>query len=133
MKMKFLSSTLILATSLVSGVGIAADKSMLTREEVKAEYKAAKAAGTLPPVGEGEYMKGMMAKPASSKMTREQVKAEYQAAKAAGTLPPMSEAEYVLGKSKPATATSQVTREEVKAEAKAANATKPVPPKTETK
>ena len=127
MKIKFLSSTLILASSLVTGFGIAADKSMLTREEVKAEYKAAKAAGTLPPTGEGPYVKDMMSKPASSKLTREEVKAEYKAAKAAGTLPPMGEGEYLTSKIK--SASSQLTREEVKAETRASKAPGAMPPK----
>ena len=66
--------------------------SKMTRAEVKAEYQAAKAAGTLPPMSEAEYVLGK-SKPATatSQVTREEVKAEAKAANATKPVPPKTE------------------------------------------
>lgn len=95
MNTKFATSALILASTLIAGTSFAqtfqeADRhiptgpSTLTREAVKADYRAAKNAGGLPPAVEGQDYN---VQSANTSLTREAVKADYQATKRAGSLP----------------------------------------------
>ncbi len=100
MKNTFTKSALVLAAGLIAGSAFAAGtqpssgegqisyveatRSTLTREEVKAQYFAARQAGALPLNGEGQEMRVAVT---PSVLSREAVKAEYFAARKAGKLP----------------------------------------------
>lgn len=102
MNVKFVSTTLIVLSSLVAGTSFAGDTSAmpqvgdfdvppvasavstLTREAVKAEVQAAKLAGVLPQAGDADVA---YTPAAQTSLTRQEVKADYMAARKAGTLP----------------------------------------------
>ena len=113
MKNTFNKSALIVAASLTAGLfasaSFAADTGALTREQVRTEYKQARANGTLPVNGEGQTV---VIKATRSELTRDAVRADYFAARQAGTLPPTGEGQEVHQAAAPAT----VSREAVKAE-----------------
>ena len=109
MKNTFNKSALILAVGLIAGSSFAADTGSLTREQVRAEFFAARANGTLPPNGEGQVL---TVKPSTSTQTREGVQAEFYAARQAGTLTPNGEGQ----EARVAVAPSGVTRIAIMAE-----------------
>ena len=109
MKNTFNKSALILAVGLIAGSSFAADKGSLTREQVRAEFFAARANGTLPPNGEGQVL---TVKPSTSTQTREGVQAEFYAARKAGTLAPNGEGQ----EARVVVAPSDVTRMAVMAD-----------------
>ena len=88
MKNTFNKSALIVAVGLIAGSSFATDTGSLTREQVRAEFLAARANGTLPPNGEGQVL---TAERSSSTQTRESVQADFFAARKAGTLTPNGE------------------------------------------
>lgn len=101
MNVKFVSTTLIVLSSLVAGTSFAGDTSAMpqvgdydvpvasavstvTREAVKAEVQAATLAGVLPQAGDADVA---YTPAAQTSLTRQEVKADYMAARKAGTLP----------------------------------------------
>ena len=109
MKNTFNKSALILAVGLIAGSSFAADKGSLTREQVRAEFFAARANGTLPPNGEGQML---TAKRSISTQTRKGVQADFSAARKAGTLTPNGEGQ----EARVVVVRSDVTRVAVKAD-----------------
>lgn len=107
---KSLASFALTAAMLaMSSAAFSADKGALTRDQVRAEYVAARMAGTLPPTGEAQIV---MAKLTPSALTRDAVRAEYFAARAAGALPPTGE----IQQARAVPAPSALTRDAVRAE-----------------
>jgi Domain of unknown function (DUF4148) len=125
MKNTFNKSALILAAGLTAGLfasaSFAAGAGGLTREQVRAEYLQARAAGTLPPTVDGQIV---VAKATRSELTREAVIADYVAARAAGKLPPTVDGQIVVTKAP----SSGLTREAVIADYVAARAAGTLPP-----
>ena len=78
------SFALTAALLAASSAAFSGETGALTRDQVRAEYLAARMAGTLPPTGEAQIV---MVKSAPSALTRDAVRAEYFAARMAGTLP----------------------------------------------
>ena len=109
MKNTFNKSALVLAVGLIAGSSFATDMGSLTRDQVRAEYFAARANGTLPPNGEGQVL---TAERSTGTLTREEVRAEYFAARKAGTLTPNGEGQ----EARAAVAPSEVTRTAVMAD-----------------
>ena len=109
MKNTFNKSALVLAVGLIAGSSFATDMGSLTRDQVRAEYFAARANGTLPPNGEGQVL---TAERSTSSLTREAVQAEYFAARKAGNLTPNGEGQ----EARVVVAPSGVTRAAVKAD-----------------
>jgi hypothetical protein len=110
MKTKFVTSGLILASSLIAGTSFAADNVTLSREQVSAAYLQARAEGSLPAMGDAPvfYVKAV-----PSTMTRDAVTAEYVAAQKAGTLPALGDSQVVAEvKSEPSTLTRTAVRAE---------------------
>ena len=103
MKNTFNKSALILAVGLIAGSSFANDTGSLTREQVRTEFFAARANGTLAPNGEGQVL---TVKPSTSALTRDAVQGEFYAARTAGTLTPNGEGQ----EARVAAAPSGVTR-----------------------
>jgi hypothetical protein len=91
MKTKFTTTALILASGLIASTSFAAEP--LTRADVKAEYLAAKVAGTLPAVGIRDNLSTYPAQMGDtpSSLTRATVKSNFRTAEAAGNLPAIGE------------------------------------------
>jgi hypothetical protein len=91
MKTKFTTIALTLASGLIASTSFAAEP--LTRADVKAEYFAAKTAGTLPAVGIRDNLSTYPAQMGDtpSTLTRATVKSEFRMAEAAGNLPAIGE------------------------------------------
>lgn len=108
---KFATASLIALAALSAGTAFAADGSTgLTREQVHAEYLAARAAGTLPVIGEV----GLSTVDVKSNQTRAQVRADYFQAVKDGTLPVTGEVAVSI--QNVATTPSTKTRAEVRAD-----------------
>jgi hypothetical protein len=91
MKTKFTTTALILASGLIASTSFAAEP--LTRADVKAEYLAAKVAGTLPAVNVRDNLSTYPAQMGNtpSSLTRATVKSDFRMAEAAGNLPAIGE------------------------------------------
>ena len=109
MKNTFNKSALILAVGLIAGSSFANDTGSLTREQVRTEFFAARANGTLAPNGEGQVL---TVKPSTSTLTRKAVQADFFAARKVGTLIPNGEGQ----EARVAVSPSFVTRDAVKAD-----------------
>jgi hypothetical protein len=130
MKTKFTTTALILASGLIASTSFAAEP--LTRADVKAEYLAAKVAGTLPAVGIRDNLSTYPAQTGDipSSLTRATVKSNFRMAEAAGNLPAIGERARVddirVGK-------KSLTRQDVMAEYATAKAAGNLPHISESK
>ena len=109
---KTLISALILSAT-VLGTAQAADHADVSRDQVRAELVAARAAGTIP---QGEQAYPVIA--VQSTLSRSQVQAELQAAAAQGLIPNGEQGDTLAARD----TTSNVSRAQIAAELRAAKA-----------